>query len=352
MSIKRYSILWGFLLILLLVITGCGSNAKEAGKENNKQNEDTIVLKFAHESPETSTIHQGIQNFTDRVTELTDGKVQFEIYPAQQLGSASDYLGLTSDGVADMSNIYPAYFPSEMANLANISGLPGLYLSNDIGTKAYWEFVNNDMVLESDFLKNGIRPIAPVAGNSFEIFTTKPEIRVPGDLKGMKIRSSGGVVSELMEYYGAIPVQMPIGDAYSALDQGIIDAVNTGFEGTRISGIDELLTFSTKGVTFGANMSVYSINEELFQSFPKDIQEAFMQAGQEGALYTAKILAEGENEILNRFYDDESVTVFEPTGDARKQWDNAHEEFIENNLSEEFKEAYELYKEAVDKHSN
>ncbi|MGM0900456.1 MAG: TRAP transporter substrate-binding protein [Bacillota bacterium] len=357
MSMKRFSMLLAFMLTLFLVVAGCSSGNKETGSEasngsSGENEQETYKLKFAHESPETSTIHKAVVAFTENVTELTDGRVQFEIYPAQQLGNASDYLALTRDGVADMANVYPAYFPSEMPNLANISGLPGLYPSNDIGTKAYWDFVSDGTVLETDFISNGIRPIAPTAGNTFEIFSNGAEIRTPEDMKGLKIRSSGGVVSELMEYLGAVPVQMPIGDAYSGLDQGVIDAVNTGFEGTRIAGIEELLTFSTKNVTLGANMAVFSINEELYQSFPKDIQDAFIQAGQEGALHYAKILAEGEVGILQGFEEDESITVFEPTGDAKAQWDKVYDEFIESNLDEEYKEAYQLFKDAVEKHSN
>lgn len=352
MTTKMKFMLKALLLVFVVFIAGCSSDGTVADNEGTSSNsEDVITIKFAHESPETSTIHDGIVNFTERVTELTDGKVEFEIFPAAQMGVSSDYLSLVNNRVVDMAYHYPAYTPSEMPYLANISGLPGLYTSNDVGTKAYWDLVNDEEVLESDFLSNGVRPIAPVAGNSFELFTKGVEIKSPSDLKGMQIRSSGGVVSKLMEHFNANPIQMPIGDAYTALDQGVIEAVNTGFEGTRIAGITDLVKFGTKGVAFGANMAVYSINEELFQSFPVDIQEAFLQAGQEGALFAAKVLREGEVEIENNFSEDENVSIVEPTGSVKEEWDAAYLEFIEEQLDEDHLEVYELFQELVGKYS-
>lgn len=352
MTTKLKFMLTALMLVFIVFMAGCNSDGDAADNDGaSTDSDEQIMIKFAHESPETSTIHDGIVNFTERVTELTDGQVEFEIFPASQMGDSSDYLSLTNNLVVDMAYHYPSYTPSEMPYLANISGLPGLYTSNEAGTKAYWDLVNDERVLESDFLSNGVRPIAPVAGNSFELFTKGEEIKSPSDLEGMQIRSSGGVVSELMEHFNANPIQMPIGDAYTALDQGVIEAVNTGFEGTRIAGITDLVKFATKGVAFGANMAVYSINEELFQSFPEDIQEAFLQAGQEGALFAAEALREGEVEIENNFSEDDDVTIIEPTGSVKEEWDAAYLEFVEGQLDEDHLEIYQLFQELVGKYS-
>jgi len=353
MGFKNLIRLYSLFLLLIIFIVGCSSEGTAENDDQKQEDDgDVITISFAHDAPETNSIHDGIVNFTERVTELTDGKVEFEIFSAGQMGDAADYLSLTKNGVVDMSYHYPAYTPSEMPYLASISGLPGLYPSSKVGTKAYWEFVNDERVLESDFLSNGVRPVSPLAGNAFELFTGGSEIKSPEDLKGMQIRSSGGVISELMEHFGANPIQMPIGDVYTALDQGVIEAVNTAFDGVENGGIGDLVKFSTKGVAFGANMGVYSINEELFQSFSKDIQEAILTAGQEEALYAVEVLLEGDLAVIEQFTKDEDVTLYEPTEEIKSQWSAAYDEFIENKLSKEHLEMYELFQEKVKKHTD
>ena len=57
-----------------------------------------------------------------KVTELTDGQVDFEFYPAEQLGKAADLLDLTSDGVTDIGFYIGSYYPSQMPIGSSLMG--------------------------------------------------------------------------------------------------------------------------------------------------------------------------------------------------------------------------------------
>src|SRR5215217_1022313 len=92
--------------------------------------QDSITLRVAdHYSPEHLTAKYTIKFFMDRVKALTNGKVKFEYFPAEQLGKAKDMLSLTQGGIVDIGLVAPAYI-SEKMPLSAVAELPGTYATS------------------------------------------------------------------------------------------------------------------------------------------------------------------------------------------------------------------------------
>ena len=76
---------------------------------------ETVTLKVATYFAGTSPIYTAVtEPWMKRVTELTDGNVQFDYYPGEQLGKAADLLNLTRDRVTDIS-----VFPCQLCSRYN-----------------------------------------------------------------------------------------------------------------------------------------------------------------------------------------------------------------------------------------
>ena len=58
-----------------------------------------------------------------RVTKKTEGLVEFEYYPAEQLGKLADLYELTADGVSDIGAFVPSYIPSKMPITSGFLGI-------------------------------------------------------------------------------------------------------------------------------------------------------------------------------------------------------------------------------------
>src|SRR3972149_588705 len=56
----------------------------------------------------------------------------------------------------------------------------------------------------------------------------RKEINSVKDLKGLKMRMGGGLFGEAMHTLGVVPQNMPAGEVYLALEQGTLDAVQSG----------------------------------------------------------------------------------------------------------------------------
>ena len=72
------------------------------------------------------------------VTKKSGGAVQFEYFPAEQLGKAKDMLALTQSGVIDIGYVVPTYVQDKMP-LTAVAELPGTFRSSCEGTMAFWK---------------------------------------------------------------------------------------------------------------------------------------------------------------------------------------------------------------------
>lgn len=75
------------------------------------------------------------------------------------------------------------------------------------------------------FKKFGLHYVGPIHHDANIIHSKKPVTSLE-QLKGMKIRLPGGMVSEVFEQFGVSTTSMPGSDIYPALEKGTIDAAD------------------------------------------------------------------------------------------------------------------------------
>ena len=128
---KKKSVLALLFAVLLIAVTACGTtkeNPIDTGSAKAEDSKEKITLKFAVSQPDTHTLSKETYvPYMERVTELTDGQVEFEFYPAEQLGKVDDLLDLTGTGVTDIGVYFPPYYSSKMPITSALMGVPGLF---------------------------------------------------------------------------------------------------------------------------------------------------------------------------------------------------------------------------------
>ena len=95
-------------LVTALSLTACGgggsssggSSAAASGSAGGK--EETVTLSLAHIRPVDSSADKAIKAFAAEATELSGGTIQFDIYPASQLGDYTTVQERVSIGDVDM----------------------------------------------------------------------------------------------------------------------------------------------------------------------------------------------------------------------------------------------------------
>ncbi|MCM3567501.1 TRAP transporter substrate-binding protein DctP [Neobacillus mesonae] len=350
----KFPIIFSYLMVLLLIIAGCGSNTEKTGSQPKDDGKKKYTFKVATASAEPDQDSQLIyKGFMDKVTELTDGKVQFDWYPAQQLGSIVDYIDMTADGAVDIAMFAVSVFPNEMPLGNTVTGIPGIYKNAREGSIAYNNLTRQSPMLDTDFLSHGVRPLVAITTAPYNVYTKNIKIKTPKDLKGVKLRTSGGLHAEMVEFAGGIPVAIPSADMYEAYEKGAVDGLH-GFASSDTSGgYREVSNYGTRNLNFSGGTTGLMMNAKLFDGLPEDIQKAFMEAGDYIAANGSKAYEDDVKAREDRWVKNGDVDLYEPTESEKEQWQKYYDDFTEYYLkkknSEDVNKVIKMFREEVEK---
>ena len=87
--------------LALFSLTGCAQSGVKTSAEATPEN--PMVLTLAHGLSETHTVHIAMTEFAEKVKERTDGRIQIQIFPNGQLGTADVRCYLHDKGVCSWS---------------------------------------------------------------------------------------------------------------------------------------------------------------------------------------------------------------------------------------------------------
>ncbi len=236
-----------------------------------------IMLRAADSLPTNHVFSVGFQAWMKRVTELTNGQVTFQHYPNEQLGKRKDMFDIARNGTADIAYVLPVDQPGQLAR-TTVMELPGISALSSCGTPVLWKMMQANA--NEEYLPNGIRPLFALYVGGYEIFSNK-DIRTPADLKGMKIRSAGGVQDVTVKALGAVPIPIASPEVYEAVQRKTLDGVLFPWVGIKPYKMQEVTKNGTFGAALGATALTYVMNERAYQKLPPNVQAAMAKATEE-----------------------------------------------------------------------
>lgn len=291
---------------------------------------DTLKIRVADAFPTSHVISvAGARFWMDRVTAQVGGKVTFEYYPAQQLGKAPDFLRLLQSGVVDVAYVAPAYVTDKMP-LSDVAMLPGMFKDVCTGSKAYWTLATTGILASAEYKPNGIVPLFAAAMPPYQIVSTRHPIAALANLKGLKIRSSGGSSDLTIRALGAVPIKITGPETREGLDRGTLDANLGPHSSLKSYDIYPLAKFGTVGAPLGSFIVTYSMQRRKWEALSPEIRSAFEKAGRETNEHLCKAL-EDENtaaigdmtKLGTKFYtvsDEDRASFMRKTSKIDQEW--------------------------------
>lgn len=172
----------------------------------------------------SNALHPWVKN----VAEATKGRVKIEVYPSQTLVKGPDILRAVRSGVVDLGWCFHGYWPDLMP-LSDVITLPGLPMATaEKGSEVLWRLYERFPPIRREFAD--APPLLMWTSNPYFLLTSKKQIKTLEDLKGLKIRVTGGPPTEQIKALGAVPTPVPMPDVYQALDKGVIDGMGAPWE--------------------------------------------------------------------------------------------------------------------------
>lgn len=220
--------------------------------------------------------------------ERTGGQVELSVTSFVELGLAGpDTLSQVADGSLDMVNIFTGY----------VAGAhPPLEVQSLWGTAGDWETSYStlaDMAPDIDGMLLDITGGSPVlnrnwfAGSDQWFFGNKP-LRTIGDFEGQQIRTHSASMSDFIRGMGGEPVELSVGELYTALQIGAVDAAVTtlllGVTGSLYEVADHIA-----GPVIGFGYTNNVINQDVWDGIPEDLQRIIIEEGAKAELEALRL---------------------------------------------------------------
>jgi TRAP-type C4-dicarboxylate transport system substrate-binding protein len=242
---------------------------------------DPVKLRVADSFPSGHYLTKVIiQPWMAEITKRTNGAVTFEYFPSQQLGKAADMLTLTQTGVTNIGYVAPAY-TSEKMPLSEAAMLPGAFQTSCQGTMAYAKAAREGAIAAQDYTSNKIRLLTAVALPPYQILTVKGPVKTEADLKGLKLRSTGGAQDLTLRTVGSVPVRMAAPETYESLSRGTLDGVLFPLDSVVSYSVEKLVRYSTEGANFSSFIVAYSISDAAWNGLSAEVKKVITEVSDE-----------------------------------------------------------------------
>jgi len=162
------------------------------------------------------------------------GRFGVRVYPSGALGTEKDNIEQLKIGALDMMRINVGVLNSVVPETI-VTVLPFVFRSTEHMRKVLDGPVGDEILASME--TQGLIGLAFYDSGSRSFYTTKKPINTLADMKGLKIRvQQSDLFVAMIEALGANPTPMPLGEVYTALKTGIVDAAENNwpsYESTR-----------------------------------------------------------------------------------------------------------------------
>ena len=227
--------------------------------------------------------------FISRIEKATEGRVTGKI--EYQLASPPSQADLVEDGGADAAWIFHGYTPGRFVTTKLIE-IPGLEGDSAAASAAHWRA--HEKVLGAAEEHDGIVPVAMMV-HAPGMLHLSSEISSLDDVAGLKIRSGGGVMGDVLAGLDMAGVQVSAPKVYETVANGVADG--TFFPGDTIAilRLTEVLpyTYRVPGGFYRGSFSIV-MSEEFLDDVGEDDAAAIKAAlGEDFSAFAGQAWDEG-----------------------------------------------------------
>ena len=167
--------------------------------------------------------------WSDQVYERTNGQLRIEIIGYPELGIAGDdVLNLLENGTLSFAELPSAYTAGDLPAM-DMKYLWGIYKDNETFYNATVTSIPDLDQLIADRTGGGVTifQMWRVPENEIFFFSKEPIVELE-DFQGLKVRSFGGALSDMIDGMGSEAQWVAFTEVYTALERGILDGGVTG----------------------------------------------------------------------------------------------------------------------------
>ncbi len=331
-------------------LSGCGANERKdtETRKDQKQHQWRLVTTWPKHYP---GLGSAPENFAKLARELSGGRLDIKVHGAGEMVPAMEVFDAVSQGSAEMGHSAAYYWRGKHAATPFFTAVPFGMNAQEIN--AWLAHGGGQQLWDELYATFNLKAFA--AGNTGVQMAGwfNREIHSIDDVHGLKMRIPG-MGGEVFRRIGGVPVQMPGGEVFTALQTGVIDAAEW-------VGPYNDLTFGFQRITRyyyypgwqepGPTLELL-INREKWEALSEDLQQVISVAAQAVNqdmlnLYTAR-----NNDALTELVEKHDVQLLRLPDDVLSALRQASDEVVEeiaasSTLAARIRDSYRNFEKRV-----
>ena len=256
-------------LLMILSLTACG------GSGGSSSSDEKYVIRIGHSDTTQNLIHISLEHFAQAVNERTNGRVEIQIYAAEQLGSNAEMIEMVEMGSLD-AMMLPSGQEANYCPKFKALSLPFLFsdydhvyrvLDGEIGQELL-EGLSDHNMIQLAYWENGLR----------QFTNSKREINSPADMVGLKFRTPEDALTiAIFAAYGASASPFAFSELYLALQQGTFDGQENPVANIYANNFQNVQTYLTMvNYQYQPKDMIFSLTT--WNKLPADLQQIIQEA--------------------------------------------------------------------------
>ena len=256
-------------------------------------------LKLGHVGSPGSLFALSADEFARRVKEKTKGKVVVTVFGSSQLGDDTEMMQKVKLGTLDMT--VPSTVMSSLVPAYGLFEMPYLVRDRDHMKRIEKEIVWPTLAPLAE--KSGYKVIAVWENGFRQITNNAHPIKVPEDLRGIKLRVPKGKWRiKMFQAYGASPSAMGLSEVFVALQTGVMDGEENPLTQIYTSKFQEVQKFLS--MTDHVYTPAYLVvSPRKWSALPADVRKAVEEAARETQPYVYETGEKQDRELLGKLKD-------------------------------------------------
>jgi tripartite ATP-independent transporter DctP family solute receptor len=238
--------------------------------------QDQIRIRFAHSLSSTEPAHQAAEFFAKNVAARTNGRVQIQLFPSEQLGPGKEVNEMIRQGANVMNITDPGYLSDFVPD---IGVLNGPYLIKDPAD--YGRLLGSDWYkgVEKRLEQAGFKLVMANGFFGQRHLIADKAVRKPEDMAGMTVRVPPNTMwIETFKAIGARPTTVQWSEVYNALQQNVVSGAEAplgSLWGSKLHETRKVISMTGHFTAF----VMWPINANYFNKLPADVQKVLLEEG-------------------------------------------------------------------------
>lgn len=254
----------------------------------------------------------------DAIKEESGGDLKYTMYAGGALGKGPAHYDIIKNGMSDLGYFTvtwtPGKFPLSEA-LSMAMWIDGKDKAAAIGNELY------EKALQHEFKDVHLLELN---GCIQAFLWTKNPVTSLSEVKGLKIRTPGGMQTQYIKNLGAEPVFMPLGDVYTSLDTGAIDGVVTCPPLVLAFKLHEVVKHGVIA-TFGCVTEGLAMNKKKWNKLDDKSKEIITKITRNPFSHTGGLNQKTYTEMIGELKE-KGVTLQELSPDSQKEWYSTYQQ--------------------------